>query len=318
MFLLVLPQKYVILMAEGGDFMFDEHLKTFICVAECGSFTKAAELLYLSPNAIKKRIACIEESTGIKLFERTLKGEKLTSAGKSFYGDAKNMVQSYNNAVERAKRIQESSEDILKIGIMDTFSDEFMIAKWFQNSEKNELLKTSMVFYGKSREGLETMLKSLGSDIDFAVDICDEKLAKKFGVKTEKISEAKICCAVPLGHRLYEKEELTPADLCGEKAAVLKNGRSELWDEVIRKIKNDFFGIDFFEIDKYSIKTFNRCENENRIVLMTENSGRVYPFCKSIPLNKTYTIPFGVYYNENPSEKALSFIEKIKSFSPEY
>ncbi len=296
--------------------MFDEYLKTFICVAECGSFTKAAELLYLSPNAVKKRIASVEESTGIQLFERTLKGEKLTPAGKSFYSDSKNMVQNYNNAVERAKKIQESSEDVLKIGIMDTFADEFMIAKWFQSSERTER-RTSMAFYGSSSEGLGTMLKSLGNEIDFAVDICDEKLAKKYGVKSEKISEAKICCAVPLGHRLSEKEELTPADLCGEKAAILKSGRNELWDEVIRKIKNDYFGMDFFEIDKYSIKTFNRCENENRIVFMTENSGKVYPFCKMIPLNKTYTVPFGVYFSEKPSEKTISFIEKIKRFAPE-
>ena len=61
--------------------MYDQYLKTFICGAECGSFTKAAELLYLSPNAVKKRIGSLEESTGISLFERTLKGEKLTSAG---------------------------------------------------------------------------------------------------------------------------------------------------------------------------------------------------------------------------------------------
>ena len=298
--------------------MFDEHLKTFICVAECGSFTKAAELLYLSPNAVKKRIASLEESTGIRLFERTLKGEKLTSAGKSFCSDAKRMIQSYNNSVERAKRIQESDDDVIRIGIMDTFADEFMIAKWFQPSERSERRKTSMVFYGNSGEGLNTMLKSLGTDIDLAVDICDEKLAKKCGVRAEKISDARMCCAVPLGHRLFNNEELTPADLCGEKAAILKSGRSELWDEVVKSIKNDYFGIDFFEIDKYSIRTFNRCENENRIIFMTENSGKVYPFCKAIPLNKTYKIPFGIYYSESPSEKTSEFIDIIKSFSPKY
>ncbi len=298
--------------------MFDEYLKTFICVAESGSFTKAAELLYLSPNAVKKRISSIEESTGIKLFERTLKGEKLTSAGKSFYSDAKNMVQSYNNAVERAKKIQESSEDVLRIGIMDTFADEFMTARRFQTSDKSGQRKTSMVFYGNSSENLGAMLRGIGNDIDIAVDICDEKLAKKYGVKSEKISEAKICCAVPLGHRLSGKEELAPADLCGEKVAILKSGRNELWDEVIRKIKNDYFGMDFFEIDKYSIKTFNRCENENRIVFMTEHGGKSYPFCKTIPLSKIYTVPFGIYFSENPSEKTAEFVETTKSFSSIY
>lgn len=296
--------------------MYDEYLKTFICVAECGSFTKAAELLYLSPNAVKKRIGSLEESTGISLFERTLKGEKLTSAGKSFYSDAKNMVQSYNNAVERAKRIQESGEDFIKIGIMDTFADEFMTAKWFQPSDKTKRRKTSMVFFGSSRDSLGKMLNSIGTDIDLAVDICEEKLAKKFGVTAVKISEAKICCAVPYNHRLSKKEEITPADLCGEKVAILKSGRNELWDNIIRDIRKDFFGIEIFEIDKYSIKTFNRCENENRIIFMTEHGGKSYPFCKCVPLSKTYLVPFGIYISDESNEKTLSFIEEIKKSAP--
>ncbi|MBR2639153.1 MAG: LysR family transcriptional regulator, partial [Oscillospiraceae bacterium] len=68
--------------------MFDEYLKTFICAAECGSFAKAAEALFLSPNAVKKRIGCLEESLGFLLFERNLKGIRLTPAGKSFYEDS--------------------------------------------------------------------------------------------------------------------------------------------------------------------------------------------------------------------------------------
>ena len=226
------------------------------------------------------------------------------------------MVQTYNNAVERAKRIQESGEDFIKIGIMDTFADEFMTAKWFQPSDKTNRRKTSMVFFGSSRDSLGKMLNSIGTDIDLAVDICEEKLAKKFGVTAVRISEAKICCAVPYSHRLSKKEEITPADLCGEKVAILKSGRNELWDNIIRDIRKDFFGIEIFEIDKYSIKTFNRCENENRIIFMTEHGGKSYPFCKCVPLSKTYLVPFGIYISDESNEKTLSFIEEIKKFAP--
>lgn len=307
---------YIYPKSEVLCLLFDEYLKTFICAAECGSFSKTAELLYLSPNAVKKRINQLEESTGLLLFERTLKGIKLTEAGKSFYSDSKTFVQNFNNSVERAKKIQESDAEILKIGIMDTFADEFMTAQWFQVHEETKNIKTGMVFFGTSNDSMSTMLKSIGNDINLAVDICDEKLAKKFGIKAIKISEARICCAVPVNHRLANKEEISPDDLCGEKIAVLKSGRSELWDNMINSIKEDFYGIEFFEIEKYSLKAFNRCENENRIIFMTQNSGRVYPFCKTIPINKIYKIPFGIYYPEKPSEKTISFIETIKSFTP--
>ena len=78
-----------------------------------------------------------------------------------------------------------------------------------------------------------------------------------------------------------------------------------------------YFGFNIFEIEKFNIKTFNRCENENRIMFVTENSKKVYPFCKCIPLSKTYPIPFGLYYSKNANLKTKELIETIKSYSPE-
>ena len=295
--------------------MFDEYLKTFICTAECGSFAKAAEALFLSPNAIKKRINSLEESLGFPLFERTLKGVKLTSAGKSFYEDSKKLVQSYNNAAEKAKSISENKSDSVRIGIMDTFADEFMLANWFPSEQENRRERSSMFFFGTSSENISNMFRSIGKDIDICVDIFDEQIAKTFGINAVKISEAKICCAVPLNHRLAQKNEISFDDLCGEKVATLKKGRSLVWDNAISSIKEDYFGFNIFEIEKFNIKTFNRCENENRIMFVTENSKKVYPFCKCIPLSKTCSIPFGLYYSKNANERTIRLIELIKSFS---
>ena len=295
--------------------MFDEYLKTFICAAECGSFAKAAEALFLSPNAIKKRINSLEESLGFPLFERTLKGVKLTSAGKAFYDDSKKLVQNYNNAVEKAKAIYDNKSDNIRIGIMDTFADEFMLANWFPVEHENQRERSSMFFFGTSGENTNNMFQSVGKDIDICVDIYDEKIAKTFGINAVKISETEICCAVPLNHRLADKTEISFDDLCGEKIATLKSGRSRVWDNAISSIKEDYFGFNIFEIEKFNIKTFNRCENENRIMFVTENSKKVYPFFKCIPLSKTYSIPFGLYYSKNANERTIKLIDLIKSFS---
>ena len=159
------------------------------------------------------------------------------------------------------------------------------------------------------------MFRSIGKDIDICVDIFDEQIAKTFGINAVKISEAKICCAVPLNHRLADKTEISFDDLCGEKIATLKKGRSLVWDNAISSIKDDYFGFNIFEIEKFNIKTFNRCENENRIMFVTENSKKVYPFFKCIPLSKTCSVPFGLYYSKNASERTMKLINLIKSFS---
>ena len=54
--------------------MYNHQLKTFIRVADAGSFNKAAEESYITPTAIIKQINLLEGSLGVKLFERTRRG----------------------------------------------------------------------------------------------------------------------------------------------------------------------------------------------------------------------------------------------------
>ena len=51
--------------------MYNPQLETFLCVAECGSFNKAAEKLYISPPAVIKQINLLEEELDLQLFVRT-------------------------------------------------------------------------------------------------------------------------------------------------------------------------------------------------------------------------------------------------------
>ena len=43
--------------------MFDGRLETFVKVAQSGSFTKAAEELYLTPTAVMKQINALERTS---------------------------------------------------------------------------------------------------------------------------------------------------------------------------------------------------------------------------------------------------------------
>lgn len=64
--------------------MFDGRLETFIKVAECGSFSKAAEDLFITPTAVMKQINALEKEISVTLFERTNHGLRLTKAGESY------------------------------------------------------------------------------------------------------------------------------------------------------------------------------------------------------------------------------------------
>ena len=72
--------------------MYNPQLDTFICVVEAGSFSKAADKLYISPPAVIKQINSLETNLGVQLFARTHRGLVVTAAGESLYQDAKYMV----------------------------------------------------------------------------------------------------------------------------------------------------------------------------------------------------------------------------------
>ena len=58
-------------------------LQAFIAVAESGSFSRAAERIYLTQPAISKRIAALEQDIGARLFDRVGRKIHLTPAGEA-------------------------------------------------------------------------------------------------------------------------------------------------------------------------------------------------------------------------------------------
>ena len=73
--------------------MFDpETLRTFIAVAETGSFSKAAERLCKTTATISYRIKLLEENTGVALFFRTTRSVTLTAAGEHLLSQARDWL----------------------------------------------------------------------------------------------------------------------------------------------------------------------------------------------------------------------------------
>lgn len=78
-----------------------QQLEYFIAVSQCGSLGKAAARLYTSQPNVSKVIHTLEAELGHPLFERTTRGLRLNSYGKSIYEYADNILKNaemINNA----------------------------------------------------------------------------------------------------------------------------------------------------------------------------------------------------------------------------
>ena len=96
--------------------LYNPLLDTFVCVAEAGSFNKAAEELFISAPAVIKQINSLEQEVRLRLFVRTHRGLTLTEAGKSLYKDALYMRKYSDGALDRARVMARQEGPCIRIG----------------------------------------------------------------------------------------------------------------------------------------------------------------------------------------------------------
>ena len=90
--------------------MVNPQLRVFICVADCGSFNRAAERLYISAPSVMKQINALEKHLDLKLFDRSNQGIRLTPAGQVIYRHAKELFEASDRAVEEARLMSQAVE----------------------------------------------------------------------------------------------------------------------------------------------------------------------------------------------------------------
>lgn len=69
-----------------------KHIEAFVWVAEVESFRIAAEKLHTTQPAISQRIAALESSLSVRLFERSTRGIKLTEKGQELLSHARRII----------------------------------------------------------------------------------------------------------------------------------------------------------------------------------------------------------------------------------
>ncbi len=92
------------------------HLRYFIAVAEELHFGRAAQRLNISQPPLSQQIQILEQQMGARLLARTNRSVQLTAAGAQFLIDARQIIESVTQAADKAQRLHNGHEGILRIG----------------------------------------------------------------------------------------------------------------------------------------------------------------------------------------------------------
>jgi len=91
-------------------------LQTFLTIAETGSFSVAAERLFLTQPAISKRIQALESELGTRLIDRVGRQNLLTPAGEIFISHAKVILQQLQDSQREIDNLTGEVSGALRFG----------------------------------------------------------------------------------------------------------------------------------------------------------------------------------------------------------
>ena len=104
-----------------------EGISEFVCVAEYGSFTRAAKALGISTAQVSRQISALEKRLKIKLLYRTTRKVSLTEEGRVFYQHCRSVLDGLNAAEQAVSNLQSKPQGRIKLTAPVTYGEQQLL-----------------------------------------------------------------------------------------------------------------------------------------------------------------------------------------------
>ena len=120
-----------------------DQLRTFVAIAETGSFTKAADVVFKTQSAVSMQMRRLEERIGKPIFARDGRASKLTEEGERLLGYARRMVRLNDETVAAFDETELSGT--VRLGTPDDYADRFLPEVLARFSRSNPRVEVSVI-----------------------------------------------------------------------------------------------------------------------------------------------------------------------------
>lgn len=292
--------------------MYNHLLDTFLAVADCGSFTKASERLYISATAVMKQMNSLEKHLDLKLVERAPNGVRLSPAGEVIYRDAKFLMDYSQKSIASARAATHTYDTTFCVGTSLLNPAKPFMDLWYRVNKDFPDYKLHLVPFEDDHEGIVSEIRQLGEKFDFLIGVCDSRTWLSY-CQFLPLGRYRKMAAVSREHRLAGKKRLEIEDLYGETLMMVHRGDSGVNDEIRNDLERNHPQIHMEDTPQfYDLSVFNRCAETGNVLLTIECWQEVHPGLVSIPVNWDYSIPYGLLYSLNAPEDVLRFVKAVE------
>ena len=295
--------------------MYNHLIDTFLCVAEQGSFSKAAESLLMSPANVFKQINMLEEILKVPLIKRSYKGVELTEPGQFFYKESHRLIEMSETILSQTRHLHNRNKTVIRIGTIPLDPIDSFNRIW-QNSPRADDFIIRFVNYPTdiNRMDLFVLGDKYTTDISFSPE---PLLESREETEVFPFTSNKLTCSVPASSPLSKKDKLSLSDLDGQTLLFPSRGNSSLTRQFSRWIRQQKTDV-CLETPSifYDIELFNRCAEEKKILISIDNWVNIHPGLVNIEVDWDWTIPCGIIWKKDAREDVLEFIKAFKEATP--
>lgn len=289
--------------------MYSRHVESFIETAKAGSFTKAARELYIAPSSLIQQIDLFEQRLGVKLFERSRRGVKLTEAGESLRRDAVEIVRKCDQAVERARRIQ-SGEGPIRVATSLLMKCRMLPGIWSRVIEDAPDTRIDIISLESAGVEPGNYLSRLGVSYDVMEGLYLSELYDGH-CRFLELSREPLCLAMPrsldvAGYAAVSAEMLRDLDL-----VLMKPGVSSEYDAA-RSYLVSLGANRITDVPFYTMELFADCELNKRAIVTLELWEDIHPDLVRIPFSAPHSVPYGLIFPLNPGKQVARLYEAAK------
>ena len=244
-------------------------LEYLLAVANCGSFSLAAEHCFVTQPSLSMQVKALEEELGVVLLDRSKKPVIPTEAGDVVLERARETLRAYNNIRESVAELKGETSGKLRLGVIPTIAPYLLhkfIPAFVRDYPKVELeiseMITSDIVEALKRDRIDAALVASGT--------CGE------GILEQELFNDRFFAYVSPENALYERSNIRIEDIDLRDLVILSAGNC-MRDQIIELCQAKRDMPSHYSFESGSLDTLMRIVDCTSCLTIIRNGRRIHP-----------------------------------------